>query len=102
MLFTYVKRRGSMRTRPRLAARPAMIAACMAAVVSLAAGCVSTGAAPAKDANAPLEVWTRTPADPNNPYLKLFAEFTRKTGIQVDYKPISTDFDQQLQQRAAS
>jgi len=86
------------RSSRRLAARALPIAVMVGALV---AGC---GSQPASvgDPNAPLEVWTRSNDDQAKVYRQLFADFTAKTGIQVDYKPLFTDFDTQLQNRAAA
>ncbi|MFJ4691121.1 ABC transporter substrate-binding protein [Streptomyces sp. NPDC088766] len=51
--------------------------------------------------DAPLEVWTRSAPEPAATYKKVFAAFTAKTGIKVDYQPV-LEFDKQLQSRAAS
>ncbi|GAQ53537.1 ABC transporter substrate-binding protein [Streptomyces acidiscabies] len=48
-----------------------------------------------------LEVWTRSNPDPAETYKRVFAAFTKKTGIKVDYQPV-VNFDQQLQARAST
>ena len=48
-----------------------------------------------------LEVWTRSDPDSAATYDRVFAAFTKKTGIKVDYKPV-VNFDQQLQSRAST
>ena len=48
-----------------------------------------------------LEVWTRSNPDPAATYERVFAAFTEKTGIKIDYQPV-INFDQQLQSRAST
>lgn len=72
-----------------------------AAVLVGLAACGSAGSAPAQDSAGPLEVWSRSASDAAAVYTQVFAAFTAKTGIQVDYHPI-IEFDQQLQSRVAS
>jgi multiple sugar transport system substrate-binding protein len=48
-----------------------------------------------------LEVWTRSNPDPAATYERVFAAFTQKTGIKIDYQPV-INFDQQLQSRAST
>jgi multiple sugar transport system substrate-binding protein len=48
-----------------------------------------------------LEVWTRSNPDPAATYQRVFAAFTEKTGIRIDYQPV-INFDQQLQSRAST
>ncbi|GAA3776270.1 ABC transporter substrate-binding protein [Streptomyces phyllanthi] len=48
-----------------------------------------------------LEVWTRSNPDPAATYERVFAAFTKKTGIKIDYVPV-INFDQQLQSRAST
>ncbi|MGW1718735.1 ABC transporter substrate-binding protein [Streptomyces sp. NPDC002156] len=48
-----------------------------------------------------LEVWTRSNPDPAATYERVFAAFTKKTGIRIDYQPV-INFDQQLQSRAST
>jgi multiple sugar transport system substrate-binding protein len=50
---------------------------------------------------AALEVWTRSSPEPAETYTEIFAAFTAKTGIKVNYQPV-LEFDQQLQARASS
>ena len=76
--------------------------ACAALAGSLVAGCgASTSGSGGGSAKGPLEVWTRSDVVDAKAYKRIFAAFTKKTGIKVDYKPI-VDFDKLLQQRAAS
>ncbi|MEU7721246.1 ABC transporter substrate-binding protein [Streptomyces tibetensis] len=64
------------------------------------AGCGSgSGSARAGDPNT-LEVWTRSDPESAKTYDRVFAAFTQKTGIKVDYQPVM-NFDQQLQSRAS-
>ncbi|WSQ13836.1 sugar ABC transporter substrate-binding protein [Streptomyces sp. NBC_01231] len=48
-----------------------------------------------------LEVWTRSNPDSAATYDRVFAAFTKKTGIKIDYQPV-VNFDQQLQSRAST
>ncbi|MEV0223345.1 sugar ABC transporter substrate-binding protein [Streptomyces sp. NPDC050704] len=48
-----------------------------------------------------LEVWTRSNPDAAATYKPVFAAFTKRTGIKVDYQPV-INFDQQLQSRAST
>ncbi|WP_330285917.1 sugar ABC transporter substrate-binding protein [Streptomyces sp. NBC_00576] len=48
-----------------------------------------------------LEVWTRSNPDAAATYERVFAAFTKKTGIKIDYQPV-INFDQQLQSRAST
>ncbi|MFF0156800.1 sugar ABC transporter substrate-binding protein [Streptomyces sp. NPDC005263] len=48
-----------------------------------------------------LEVWTRSDPTSAATYDRVFAAFTKKTGIKVDYQPV-VNFDQQLQSRAST
>lgn len=86
----------------RRSARPAQFMALASVAVAgcLLAGCSSSGGGSASSSGA-LEVWTRSDAVDAKAYTKIFAAFTKKTGIKVDYKPV-VDFDKLLQQRAAS
>ncbi|MFJ8467543.1 hypothetical protein [Streptomyces swartbergensis] len=59
-----------------------------------------SGSARAGDPNT-LEVWTRSDPDSAQTYKRVFAAFTEKTGIKVDYQPVM-NFDQQLQSRAST
>ncbi|MFJ9738472.1 extracellular solute-binding protein [Streptomyces sp. NPDC101166] len=47
-----------------------------------------------------LEVWTRSDPDSAATYNRVFAAFTKKTGIKIDHQPVM-NFDQQLQSRAS-
>ncbi|MFG2127326.1 ABC transporter substrate-binding protein [Streptomyces sp. NPDC048751] len=65
-----------------------------------AAACGSgSGSAGSSDPNT-LEVWTRSNPDSAATYDRVFAAFTKKTGIKIDYQPV-INFDQQLQSRAS-
>ncbi|MFF9029956.1 sugar ABC transporter substrate-binding protein [Streptomyces iakyrus] len=57
------------------------------------------GSARAGDPNT-LEVWTRSDPESAQTYDRVFAAFTKKTGIKIDYQPVM-NFDQQLQSRAS-
>lgn len=48
-----------------------------------------------------LEVWTRSDPESALTYNRVFAAFTKKTGIKVDHQPV-VNFDQQLQARAST
>ncbi|MCX4908174.1 sugar ABC transporter substrate-binding protein [Streptomyces sp. NBC_00878] len=73
------------------------------AVTGLFAGLTACGSGndDSSNADAPLEVWTRSAPEPAATYKKVFAAFTKKTGIKVDYQPV-IEFDKQLQARASS
>jgi multiple sugar transport system substrate-binding protein len=89
----------------RLTRRSAMftITAVLGAVV---AGCGTesspSSSAPQGDPNAPLEVWTRSQESAAKVYIRIFDEFTKKTGVKVEYKAVFNDFDKQIQQRASA
>ena len=88
---------------PRSRSATAVVA--LAAVGVVLAGCGSsptTSSATAQDPNAPFEVWTRSTEATAKVYEKIFKDYEAKSGVKVDYKPIFTDFDKQIQQRAAS
>lgn len=74
------------------------------AVTALAFGTAAcgsgSGSAGGGDPNT-LEVWTRSNPDPAATYERVFAAFTEKTGIKIDYQPV-INFDQQLQSRAST
>lgn len=74
----------------------------MAATAGLLTGCAG-GAGTATSANdgAPIEVWARAGTDASTTYAALFAAFTKKTGIEVNFQGVA-DLDKQLQTRAAS
>ncbi|MGW7202042.1 ABC transporter substrate-binding protein [Streptomyces sp. NPDC054837] len=78
--------------------------AAVLAVTALAFGTAACGSgsdsAGGKDPNT-LEVWTRSNPDPAATYERVFAAFTKKTGIKIDYQPV-INFDQQLQSRAST
>ncbi|MGR4848962.1 ABC transporter substrate-binding protein [Streptomyces sp. LARHCF252] len=59
-----------------------------------------SGSARAGDPNT-LEVWTRSDPESAQTYQRVFAAFTKKTGIKIDYQPVM-NFDQQLQSRAST
>ncbi|TCR19394.1 sugar ABC transporter substrate-binding protein [Streptomyces sp. BK205] len=87
---------GDRRRRRRLAAT-----ATAAGLMFGAAACGSgSDAAGSSDPNT-LEVWTRSNPDDAATYDRVFAAFTKKTGIRIDYQPVIT-FDQQLQSRAST
>jgi multiple sugar transport system substrate-binding protein len=87
---------GDRRRRRRLAA-----AATVAGLMFGTAACGSgSGSAGSSDPNT-LEVWTRSNPDSAATYDRVFAAFTRKTGIKIDYQPV-INFDQQLQSRAST
>ncbi|MFI1358854.1 ABC transporter substrate-binding protein [Streptomyces sp. NPDC020898] len=69
----------------------------------LAFGAAACGAGSDSSGGDPntLEVWTRSNPDPAATYERVFAAFTKKTGIKVDYQPV-VNFDQQLQSRAST
>ncbi|MFI6094725.1 ABC transporter substrate-binding protein [Lentzea sp. NPDC051213] len=71
--------------------------------VLLLAGTVSAcaGKDSGADDGTPLEVWSRSAPDPAKTYQEIMTAFTKKTGIQVDYKGV-IEFDTQLQARASS
>jgi ABC-type glycerol-3-phosphate transport system substrate-binding protein len=93
---------------PRSPSATAVVA--LAAVGAVLAGRGSSatagggGGAPggAQDPNAPFEVWTRSTEATAKVSGKFFDDFEAKTGVKVDHKPISADFDKQIQQRAAA
>jgi multiple sugar transport system substrate-binding protein len=60
-----------------------------------------SGGGSAAGANAPLEVWTRSAPEAAATYKQVFAAFTKRTGIKVNYQPV-IEFDKQLQSRASS
>ncbi|MCX5366294.1 sugar ABC transporter substrate-binding protein [Streptomyces sp. NBC_00124] len=78
--------------------------AAVLAVTALAFGTAACGSgsdsAGGGDPNT-LEVWTRSNPDPAATYERVFAAFTKKTGIKIDYQPV-INFDQQLQSRAST
>ncbi|GHD05235.1 sugar ABC transporter substrate-binding protein [Streptomyces violarus] len=59
-----------------------------------------SGSARAGDPNT-LEVWTRSDPESAQTYQRVFAAFSKKTGIKIDYQPVM-NFDQQLQSRAST
>jgi multiple sugar transport system substrate-binding protein len=65
-------------------------------------GCSGGSGAPAaSDDGQPIEVWARAGTDAATTYAAMFKEFTKKTGVQVNFQGVP-DLDQQLQTRAAS
>lgn len=73
----------------------------VAGLASATAGCgAGADTASTGDPNT-LEVWTRSNPDPAATYARVFAAFTKKTGITIDYQPV-INFDQQLQSRAST
>ncbi|MFJ4200943.1 ABC transporter substrate-binding protein [Streptomyces sviceus] len=87
---------GDRRRRRRLAAA-ATVAGLMFGTAACGSGSDSAGSS---DPNT-LEVWTRSNPDDAATYERVFAAFTKKTGIKIDYQPVIT-FDQQLQSRAST
>ncbi|MFI6932553.1 extracellular solute-binding protein [Streptomyces sp. NPDC050287] len=87
---------GDRRRRRRLAA-VAAVTGLMCATAACGPGSESAGAG---DPNT-LEVWTRSNPDDAATYDRVFAAFTKRTGIKVDYQPV-VNFDQQLQSRAST
>ncbi|KUL31820.1 ABC transporter substrate-binding protein [Streptomyces regalis] len=88
-----------MRDRRR-SRRPAALLAAAALAFGTAACGSGSGSARNDDPNT-LEVWTRSNPDPAATYERVFAAFTKKTGIKIDYQPV-INFDQQLQSRAST
>jgi multiple sugar transport system substrate-binding protein len=76
------------------------VLASLSAVLLLGSAAACGDDKPAGD-DAALEVWTRSAPDPAATFKDIFAAFTAKTGIKVDYQPV-VEFDQQLQARAGS
>ncbi|MDO0917068.1 sugar ABC transporter substrate-binding protein [Streptomyces sp. DT2A-34] len=88
-----------MRDRRR-SRRPAALLVATALAFGTAACGSGSGSAGSDDPNT-LEVWTRSNPDPAATYQRVFAAFTKKTGIRIDYQPV-INFDQQLQSRAST
>lgn len=86
---------GDRRRRRRLTA-----VATVAGLMFGAAACGSGSDSAGGDPNT-LEVWTRSNPDSAATYDRVFAAFTKKTGIKIDYQPV-INFDQQLQSRAST
>jgi ABC-type glycerol-3-phosphate transport system substrate-binding protein len=80
--------------------RPAALLVATALAFGTAACGSGSGGAGSDDPNA-LEVWTRSNPDSAATYDRVFAAFTKKTGIKIDYQPV-INFDQQLQSRAST
>lgn len=70
--------------------------------VGMVTGCAGGNPAAQRDPHAPLEVWTRSTDATAKVYQKILDDFTAKTGIPIDYKPVFNDFDKQIQQRASA
>lgn len=71
------------------------------ALVGTVSACSSGGTNQSgADDGQPLEVWTRSTADAAKTYEKVFADFTAKTGIKVNYQAVQ-EFDTQLAARAS-
>lgn len=87
---------GDRRRRRRLTA-VATVAGLMFGAAACGSGSDSAGGG---DPNT-LEVWTRSNPDSAATYDRVFAAFTKKTGIKIDYQPV-INFDQQLQSRAST
>ncbi|GCB51848.1 sugar ABC transporter substrate-binding protein [Streptomyces sp. NL15-2K] len=88
---------GDRRRRRRLAAA-VTVTGLMFGMAACGSGSDSAGSG---DPNT-LEVWTRSNPDAAATYDRVFAAFTKKTGIKIDYQPVSLNFDQQLQSRAST
>ncbi|WP_327699466.1 sugar ABC transporter substrate-binding protein [Streptomyces sp. NBC_00459] len=69
-------------------------------LASATAACGAGSDSAGRDPNT-LEVWTRSNPDAAATYERVFAAFTKKTGIRIDYQPV-VNFDQQLQSRAST
>ncbi|WP_317230271.1 sugar ABC transporter substrate-binding protein [Clavibacter sp. MX14-G9D] len=71
------------------------------ALVGTVSACSSSAPSSGDDpqGSGSLEVWTRSAPESAASYQLVFDAFTAKTGIAIDYKPI-TEFDTQLQARA--
>lgn len=81
---------------------PATRAAAALSVMVLAGLLSACGGGDSKaDDGKPLEVWSRSDPEAAKTYQAIMAAFTKKTGIQVDYKGV-IEFDTQLQARASS
>lgn len=87
---------GDRRRRRRLAAA-VTVTGLMFGTAACGSGSDSAGSG---DPNT-LEVWTRSNPDAAATYDRVFAAFTEKTGIKIDYQPV-VNFDQQLQSRAST
>ncbi|MCT9080326.1 ABC transporter substrate-binding protein [Streptomyces fulvoviolaceus] len=87
---------GDRRRRRRLTA-VATVAGLMFGAAACGSGSDSAGGG---DPNT-LEVWTRSNPDSAATYDRVFAAFTKETGIKIDYQPV-INFDQQLQSRAST
>jgi multiple sugar transport system substrate-binding protein len=67
-----------------------------------AAALTACGSGGNSSAGKPLELWTRSTPASAKVYNKVLADFTKKTGIKVDYVPVFENFEQKVQQAAAS
>ncbi|RCG32531.1 sugar ABC transporter substrate-binding protein [Sphaerisporangium album] len=74
------------------------------AVAALTATAVLSGCASKADSEgaAALQLWTRSTPASAKVYTKVIAEFTKKTGVKVDYVPVYENFEQKIQQAAAA
>ncbi|OUD02373.1 ABC transporter substrate-binding protein [Streptomyces swartbergensis] len=93
-------RRGCIDLRLRRGHRLAATLAVSGLLFGTAACGSGSGSARAGDPNT-LEVWTRSDPESAQTYERVFAAFTKKTGIKIDYQPVM-NFDQQLQSRAST
>ncbi|MCK8437448.1 sugar ABC transporter substrate-binding protein [Streptomyces sp. D2-8] len=93
-------RRRCIDLRLRRARRLAAALAVSGLLFGTAACGSGSGSARAGDPNT-LEVWTRSDPESAMTYRRVFAAFTKKTGIRIDYQPVM-NFDQQLQSRAST
>lgn len=80
--------------------RPAALLVATTLAFGTAACGSGSGSASSDDPNT-LEVWTRSNPDSAATYDRVFAAFTKRTGIKIDYQPV-INFDQQLQSRAST
>jgi len=85
----------------RIASRRRAAAALSVMVLVGSLGACGGDGGVSADSSEPLEVWSRSAPDPAKTYQEIMAAFTKKTGIQVDYKGV-IEFDTQLQARASS
>ncbi|QNP74530.1 extracellular solute-binding protein [Streptomyces roseirectus] len=71
-----------------------------AALMFGVSACGGSGSGGSSDPDT-LEVWTRSDPESALTYDKVFAAFTKQTGIKVQHRPV-VNFDQQLQARAST
>ncbi|MBF4617890.1 sugar ABC transporter substrate-binding protein [Clavibacter sp. VKM Ac-2873] len=83
-----------------LAGRTLAVVSAFALAGSVSACSTGGGSSSSSDDGQPLEVWTRSTADAAKTYEKVFADFTAKTGIEVNYQAVE-EFDTQLAARAS-